>query len=409
MNPIAPEPLHSRARREAALALEDGAVYLGEPFGADVESAAEVVFNTGMTGYQEIATDPSYRGQMVVMTHPQIGNYGIAPSGEESVRPWIAALVVREVASHPHHWEARETLGAYLARWGVPGIQGIDTRALVRRLRSEGTLRGVLRASRPGGFTQGELELLRADARQVPSVSQLELVEDVSAILPGEGGGDGEVAVIDCGAKWNILRSLERRGVRPRVYRWDARAEEILAAKPKAVVVSNGPGDPARLPGLVSELSKLIASGTPTLGICLGHQLIGLAAGATTSRLYYGHHGGNHPVRDLATGRVTVTTQNHEFQVDRDSIPESSGFEVSHVDLNDGSVEGLRHRELPVWSVQYHPEGCPGPQDSQPLFDELLALAGVSGLGSQVSGDAAEAKPPRPGTRDLRPGARSVP
>ncbi len=367
--------------RQAALALQDGSVYLGDAFGAEVDVAGEVVFNTGMTGYQEIATDPSYRGQMVVMTHPQIGNYGVTASGEESVRPWATALIVRELADRPHHWEAQDTLDAYLARWGVPGLQGIDTRALVRRLRSEGTLRGVLRTSGADGFTPADLDRLRADARDAPSVSQLELVDDVSGILPHEtaSGGDGGLAVLDCGVKWNILRSLERRGIAPRVFRWSASAADILAARPRGVVVSNGPGDPARLPGVVGELRKLVASGTPILGICLGHQLLGLAAGATTSRLYYGHHGGNHPVRELATGQVTITTQNHEFQVDRASIPAASGFEVSHVDLNDGSVEGLRHRELPVWSVQYHPEGCPGPQDSQPLFDRFLASAGIGG------------------------------
>lgn len=363
-------------RREAALALEDGAVYVGEPFGALADVAGEVVFNTGMTGYQEVATDPSYRGQMVVMTHPQIGNYGVAPSGEESVRPWATAMIVREVAERHHHWEAREDFSAYLARWGVPGLQGIDTRALVRRLRERGTLRGVLRTSKPGGFKRADLDTLREDALSAPSVSQLELVEDVSAILPRSAGGKPEVAVIDCGAKWNIIRSLEQRGVTPRVFAYDTKADEILAAKPRAILVSNGPGDPASLPGVVSELQTLVRSGTPMMGICLGHQLIGLAAGATTSRLKYGHHGGNHPVQDLASGRVTITTQNHEFQVDGGSLPPESGFEVSHVNLNDNSVEGLRHREYPVFSVQYHPEGCPGPQDSQPLFDDFLRLAG---------------------------------
>jgi len=182
------------------------------------------------------------------------------------------------------------------------------------------------------------------------------------------------VALVDCGSKWNILRSLERRGVRPQVYAWDTSAAEILESKPSAVLFSNGPGDPAKLPTVVAELRKLISSGTPVMGICLGHQLLGLAAGATTNRLPYGHHGGNHPVRDLRTGRVTITTQNHEFQVMAESIPAASGFEVSQVNLNDGSVEGLRHRELPVFSVQYHPEGCPGPQDSQRLFDEFLSM-----------------------------------
>ena len=207
-------------------------------------------------------------------------------------------------------------------------------------------------------------------------MSQLDLVTGVSAVLPVPISQD-EIAVLDCGAKWNILRSLERRGVQPRVFRWDASAAEILETHPRGILISNGPGDPAKLPTVVNELTTLVRSGTPVMGICLGHQLLGLAAGASTNRLPYGHHGGNHPVRDLASGRVTITTQNHEFQVVADTLPASSGFEVSQVNLNDNSVEGLRHRELPVFSVQYHPEGCPGPQDSQPLFDDFLRLSGV--------------------------------
>jgi carbamoyl-phosphate synthase small subunit len=363
--------------REAALALEDGSVFVGEAFGADTDVAAEVVFNTGITGYQEVVTDPSYRGQMVVMTHPQIGNYGIADSGDESVRPWVAGFVVRELAQHPNHWEARTGLEDFLRAWNVPGLQGIDTRALVCRLRDSGTQRGVLHQSPPGGFTPDALGELREAAKQAPSVSQLDLVTGVSGVLPSTFS-DGEIAVIDCGTKWNILRSLQRRGVRARVYRWDATAAEILEARPKAILFTNGPGDPAQLPTVVDELRTLVNTGIPLMGICLGHQLLGLAAGASTSRLPYGHHGGNHPVRDLRSGRVTITTQNHEFQVVADTIPATSGFEVSHVNLNDGSVEGLRHRELPVFSVQYHPEGCPGPQDSQRLFDDFLASAGIS-------------------------------
>ena len=391
--------------REAVLALEDGSVFVGQSFGAEVDTDAEVVFNTSITGYQEVATDPSYRGQMVVMTQPQIGNYGVAASGDESVRPWVAALIVRELAEHPNHWEAQDQLQDFLARWNVPGLQGIDTRAVVRRLRETGTQRGVLRHSGPGGFTPSDLGRMTEAAQRAPSVSQLELVSEVSAVLPSDRGA-GEIAVLDCGAKWNIVRSFERRGVGARIFPWDASAEDILAGMPKAVVLSNGPGDPAKLPTVVEQVRRLVTSGTPVLGICLGHQLLGLAAGATTSRLPYGHHGGNHPVRDLLSGRVTITTQNHEFQVVRDTLPAASGFEVSHINLNDGSVEGLRHREYPVFSVQYHPEGCPGPQDSQGLFDALLRSAGIGdwGLGTGEVGPA-----PTPNPQPPAPGARSAP
>ncbi len=358
---------------EAALALEDGSVFVGEAFGAEVDVAAEVVFNTGITGYQEVATDPSYRGQMVVMTHPQIGNYGISRSADESVRPWVSALIVRELAAFPHHWEGHVRLEDFLREWGVPGLQGIDTRALVRRLRDTGTQRGVLRQS-ARGFTPSELDVLRLAAREAPSVSQLDLVTGVSNVLPVTTS-DESIAVIDCGAKWNILRSLERRGIHPHVFDWDTPAEAILEHKPRGILLSNGPGDPAKLPTLVRTIQTLVKSETPVMGICLGHQLLGLAAGASTNRLPYGHHGGNHPVRDLASGRVTITTQNHEFQVVGSTLPPESGFEVSQINLNDNSVEGLRHVELPVFSVQYHPEGCPGPQDSQPLFDEFLRMA----------------------------------
>jgi carbamoyl-phosphate synthase small subunit len=313
---------------------------------------------------------------MVVMTHPQIGNYGVADSGDESVRPWVSALIVRELAEQPHHWESRARLEEFLMSWDVPGLQGIDTRALVRRLRESGTQRGVLQHSSAGSFSAADLDELRRAAKNAPSVSQLDLVTGVSSVLPAKTAED-EIAVLDCGAKWNILRSLERRGIKPRVYSWNASAAEILERHPKGILLSNGPGDPAQLPTVVAELRTLVSSGTPVMGICLGHQLLGLAAGGTTSRLPYGHHGGNHPVRDLLSGRVTITTQNHEFQVVAETLPVSSGYEVSRINLNDGSVEGLRHRELPVFSVQYHPEGCPGPQDSQSLFDDFLRLAGI--------------------------------
>ena len=360
---------------EAALVLEDGSVFVGRPFGARTEVVAEVVFNTGMTGYEEVVSDPSYRGQMVVMTHPQIGNYGFAAARTESARPWVEALVVREVALRPHHWEASGGLGEHLAQWGIPGIEGIDTRALVRRLRGTGTQLATVRQSGPDGF--GSVELARlAGSLDAGPPARKDVVAAVSGWAPT--GGDSNVTVLDLGLKWGIVRSLERRGIGARVVRWDTSAEAILEMDPRAIVVSNGPGDPAALPTVVETVRALSRSGIPLLGICLGHQLLGLAAGATTSRLRYGHHGGNHPVRDTRTGIVTITTQNHEFQVDRDSVASTSGLDVSHASLNDGSVEGLRHRAWPVWSVQFHPEGGPGPRDGETVFDDLLAVAGIT-------------------------------
>lgn len=364
--------------REAALVLEDGSVFLGQHFGAETEAEAEVVFNTGMTGYLEVCTDPSYRGQMVVMCHPQIGNYGVAVSHRESIRPWVAALIVREIAEKPNHWEACCDLPTYLAEYGVPGIQGVDTRALVRRLRQRGTMRAVLRLAGPDGFSERDLERFRAQARGVVDLSEKALVQEVSgagaaAATEREGRGP-RVVVLDLGIKHNIVRSLERRGIAPLVLPWTSTLEDIRAARPAGVVISNGPGDPAALPDVVRTVRGLIESELPVFGICLGHQLVGLAIGATTSRLRYGHHGGNHPVKELETGRVAITTQNHEFQVDDGPALAAAGFRVSHVNLNDGSIEGLAHRERPIFTVQYHPEGCPGPQDNQNLFDRFVGL-----------------------------------
>lgn len=360
---------------QSALALEDGMVYRGQSFGAPVDAEAEVVFNTCMTGYQEIATDPSYRGQMVTMTFPLIGNYGVSVDDRESRQPWISAMIVREYYDDPSNWKSETSLGHYLKAAGIPGLTGIDTRALTRRLRSKGTMRAVL-VHDATGWTD---ERLRERALQVTPLSDKDLVAETSIDKSyrwssASRGRSLRVAVIDCGIKENILRSLGRFGVEVTVLPYNAAVSEVVALNPSGVVVSNGPGDPARMAAGVATVQGLLQTGLPFLGICLGHQILGLAIGGTTSRLRFGHHGGNHPVHHTRTGLVHITSQNHEFQVDADSIPENSGFYVSETNLNDHSVEGLAHKSLPYFSVQYHPEGSPGPQDNQYLFDRFIGL-----------------------------------
>ncbi len=393
--------MHKSQPSAGVLVLEDGTLHAGTVFGAPVEAAAEVVFNTAITGYQEICTDPSYRGQMVVLTHPQIGNYGVDLAVAESTRPWVAALIVRELARAPHHWSAAETLDAHLARHGIPGLEDVDTRALTRRLRTRGTMRGVLAPAPPAGLTASFVEGLAARARAIPSLSELRVVDEVAGAaeaalarptaqasgqgrvstpaarqldspIPAPAAAEFRIVVLDFGAKHNILRSLQRRGARVAVAPAAADLPLVLALRPDGVVLANGPGDPASLPHAVDLVRGLLDADLPIMAICLGHQLLGRAAGASTSRLKYGHHGANHPVKDLRSGQVHITSQNHEFQVDAAALPPASGFYVSHVNLNDGSVEGLAHRHRPVFSVQFHPEGCPGPQDNQYLFDYFL-------------------------------------
>jgi carbamoyl-phosphate synthase large subunit len=394
-------------KRYAALVLEDGRAFVGEALGAEGVGEGEVVFNTAMTGYQEVLTDPSYAGQMVCMTYPLQGNYGVRDADAESSRPWARALIVRWACPVPSHHSSQASLDEYLRRWKVPAITEIDTRALTRHLRTHGALRAVLthESKAPG---QARLAELAAAARRVTPLSEQDLVAETSRTskeewlegLPPElrrgqhaDGAGLSIAVVDYGVKTNILRSLRERGCRVIVLPHTATWADIEAAGADGLVLSNGPGDPAVLDGPV-ELARRALGRIPTFGICLGHQILGRAAGASTSRLPFGHHGANHPVKDLETGRVHITSQNHEFQVDAASIP-AGDFFVSQRNLNDGSVEGLGHRSLPVFSVQYHPEGCPGPQDNQHLYDRFVEMVRERRPVLRAVGGATQAPKPR--------------
>ncbi len=352
----------------ALLALEDGTVFPGIAFGAPVASGGDLVVNTSQTGYQEIATDPSYAGQVVVMTYPLIGNYGRLVADDQSEHPWLRGLVVAHATAAVLD-DARQ-LATLLRTNGIPAIAGVDTRALARHLRANGCLRGII--TQPGlTDPDAAVELARA----VPRWEDQDFVAQVSPAAVRELGDDPAaplVAIVDFGLKANIVNSLRRRGVRVRVLPHTSAASDVLAPDVTGVVLSPGPGDPARLAAPVALARTLIEDGRPLLGICLGHQVIARAAGAETSRLRFGHHGANHPVQDLDTGYVQVTAQNHEVQVVGDSLPAASGFRVSQLNLNDRSVEGLRHAEKPIETVQYHPEGAPGPLDALAVFDRFV-------------------------------------
>ena len=351
----------------ALLCLEDGTIFHGVAFGAPVESGGDLVVNTSQTGYQEVCTDPSYAGQTVVMTYPLIGNHGRLTDDDQSERPWLRGLVVSH-ATAAVLGRARQIVHL-LRTSGVPAIAGLDTRALARHLRTTGCQRALITA--PGDVNE---EAARARALDVARWEDQDFVGQVSAREPYEVGDRGPlVAVIDYGLKTNIVRSLHRRGVRVRVLPHTAGVEVVLDRDVHGLVLSPGPGDPARLDGPVALARAAIDDGRPLLGVCLGHQIVARAAGADTRRLRFGHHGANHPVQDLATGRVQVTAQNHEVEVVGDSLPGASGFAVSQRNLNDGSVEGLRHRSLPIETVQYHPEGSPGPLDAVEVFDRFIA------------------------------------
>jgi carbamoyl-phosphate synthase small subunit len=356
----------------ALLALEDGRVFPGIAFGAQCGGQGDLVVNTSQTGYQEIATDPSYAGQLVVMTYPLIGNYGRLRGDDQSERPWLRGLIVANATAAV--LDDGRQLATMLREAGIPAIAGVDTRALARHLRSNGCLRAIVTAP---GMT--DPEEARELARHVPRWEDQDFVAQVSPVEPWDEGDPSEggplVAILDFGLKTNIVRSLRRRGARVRVLPHTATTAEVLTTDVDGVVFSPGPGDPARLDGPVALAQAVMADGRPLLGICLGHQIIGRAAGASTRRLPFGHHAANHPVRDLETGLVQVTAQNHEVTVIGETLPAASGFVVSQIDLNDGSVEGLRHRTLPIETVQYHPEGGPGPLDALAVFDRFISAA----------------------------------
>ena len=350
------------------LALEDGTVFDGICFGARVSTGGDLVANTSYSGYQEIATDPSYAGQVVLMTYPLIGNYGRIAWDDQSGRPWLRALVVAHATAAV--LEPARQLVELLRRWDVPAICGLDTRRLARRLRETGTQRVYISA--PNEIDEAAAV---AAARGVPRWEDQDFVGQVSADAPHElGAADGPlIGVVDYGLKTNIVRQLVARGARVRVLPHTVDARVALAPEMRGLVLSPGPGDPARLDGPVRLAQAAIDDGRPLLGICLGHQIIGRAAGADTRRLRFGHHGANHPVKDVDSGKVQVTAQNHEVEVVGESLPPDGGFVVSQRNLNDGSVEGLRHTRKPIETVQYHPEGSPGPLDALEVFDRFMA------------------------------------
>jgi carbamoyl-phosphate synthase small subunit len=359
------------AHGPALLALEDGTVLRAIAFGAPLGAGGDLVVNTSQTGYQEICTDPSYAGQLVVMTYPLIGNYGRRLPDDQSRAPWLRGLIVGHATAAV--LEPAQQLVALLRDAGVPAICGLDTRRLARILRASGSQRAWISA--PGAVDGGEAV---AAARATPRWEEQDFVGQVSAGAAYEvGPADGSlVALVDFGLKENIVRQLVARGARVRVLPHTAPADVALAPDVRGLVLSPGPGDPARLAGPVSLARAAIADGRPLLGICLGHQIVGRAAGAQTRRLRFGHHGANHPVQDLASGRVQVTAQNHEVEVVGETLPADSGFVVSQRNLNDGSVEGLRHASLPIETVQYHPEGSPGPLDALAIFDRFVERLG---------------------------------
>ncbi len=359
-----------RNNKPGLLALEDGRVFRGRSWAAEGESTGEMVFNTSMTGYQEVLTDPSYAGQIVCMTYPLIGNYGVNSEDEESSRPWVEGFVVREASRVASSWRAEETLDAYLKRWKVVAIEGVDTRALVRHIRDKGAMRACIST-----IDLNEESVINK-ARQSPSMENRELASVVTTkeayeVAP-EGNERFHVVCYDFGVKQNSLRELSRLGCRITVVPASTAAAEVIAMRPDGVFLSNGPGDPASMNREVEQIKELVGSSLPTFGICFGHQLLGRAFGGTTFKLVFGHRGGNQPVKDMQEGGVEITSHNHGFAVNAESLP--ANVEITHLNLNDRCVEGMRHKTLPVISVQYHPEAAPGPHDAAHHFTRFIEL-----------------------------------
>lgn len=357
---------------KALIALEDGLIFEGNSFGAPGERSGEVVFNTSMTGYLEILTDPSYKGQIVTMTYPLIGNYGINVEDFESRGPFAEGFIVKENSRIFSNWRAEKSLSEFLKEYNILGIEGIDTRALTRHIRLQGAMKAAISTE------DLDKKRLIKRAQELPGLVGRDLVKDVTCEEAYNWDKSADkaqrflVVVLDCGVKHNILRMLKQFDCEVKVVPSKTKAEEILELKPDGVLLSNGPGDPEGAPYVAAEVRKLLGK-LPIFGICLGHQMLGLALGGKTYKLKFGHHGGNHPVKDLKTGKVAITVQNHGFCVDIDSLDKNK-IEVTHINLNDNTLEGMRHKELPIFSVQYHPEACPGPHDAEYLFTEFVNM-----------------------------------
>jgi len=348
--------------------LEDGTAFEGTGFGAKGERTGEVVFNTSMAGYQEILTDPSYKGQIVTMTYPLIGNYGVNSTDVESAKPFVEGFVVRECSQIASNWRSEKTLDDYLEENNIIGIQGIDTRALTRHIRLQGAMKAALSTQ------DSDIGSLVEKAKASQGLEGIDLVSDVTCDKSYTWNDEGKytVAVLDCGVKYNILRQLQASGCRVVVFPSGTQAEQILKIKPDGILLSNGPGDPAGVPYVVDTVKSMLGT-VPMFGICFGHQMLGLALGGKTFKLKFGHHGGNHPVKDLKTGKVAISVQNHGFCVDIDSL-DADNIEITHINLNDQTLEGIRHRKLPIFSVQFHPEAAPGPHDAQYMFTEFVDM-----------------------------------